>query len=209
MSYEHHSFLSALCSLPPAAFALELNLTTMSFTSVICSVLLTGYMHAQEDCRILEAIALQETAGAKNDYAKIGDRGRARGRYGIHRAAWVDGSMQLMREKREHYSFDEWNRPVAQDATALAIIRSIRERLKANGIKPTPARIALVWNRGFNKALLTDFRLNGYAHRVQNLYDSRDFQPQKRTEPAKRTDPANPARPTKTSTNRNTETETK
>lgn len=183
MHVQSDAFLSAVRVLPPPALALEPNL--MSFTSVICSVLLTGYLHAQEDCRILEAIALQETGGAKNDYAKVSDRGRARGRYGIHRAAWVDGSMQLMREGREHYSFDEWNRPIAQDATALAIIRNIRERLKANGIKPTPARIALVWNKGFQKALLTDFRLNGYAQRVQNLYDSRDFQPAK---PAKRTD---------------------
>jgi hypothetical protein len=146
----------------------------MSFTSIICSVLLAGYVHAEEDTRILEAIASQESAGIKNDYAAVGDKGKARGRYGIHRSAWVQGSMQLLREGKQAYSYEQWKYPIAQDQTALAIIRHIRERLMANGQKPSPALIALVWNRGMRKALLTNFRLNGYAHRVQNLCDSAD-----------------------------------
>jgi hypothetical protein len=80
--------------------------------------------------------------------------------------------MQLLREGKEAYSYDQWKHPIAQDQTALAIIRNIRERLKANGQKPSPALIALVWNKGMRKALLTNFRLNAYAHRVQNLCDS-------------------------------------
>lgn len=141
----------------------------MSFTSIICSVLLVGYAHAEEDVRILEAIALQETAGIKNDYAAIGDKGKARGRYGIHRSAWIDGSMQLLREGREAYSYEEWKHPIAQDQTALAIIRHIRARLIANGKKPTPGLIALVWNKGMRKSIATNFKMNAYAIRVQNL----------------------------------------
>lgn len=130
-------------------------------------------LSANDDRVILEAIADQETGHLSNPVLAVGDRGRALGRYQMHRRAWRCAELQLMREGNQSFSRSEWRNPEAQDVTALAYIRYIRARIRALGVQPTPGRIALAWNKGVKSAHLTHWKLNAYAQRVQNLVDAR------------------------------------
>lgn len=147
----------------------------MKFTAIVAAVLLTGYLYASEDTRILQAIGAVETG---NDPSAVGDGGKALGQYQMTFASWRDANMQLIREGELTYSFSQWDRPMVQDIVALAYIRVIRARLNGAGVpKPTVQQIALCWNMGFSAALLIDFnpkRAKGdYAQRVFNIYASK------------------------------------
>jgi len=148
----------------------------MRFTCIVAAVLLTGYLHASEDARILNAIGAVETG---NDPSQIGDRGRAMGQYQMRWQAWRDANLQLMREGEQTYAFTEWHRPMVQDIIALAYLRVIRDRLRVVGYpKPTVAQIALCWNMGFSAAYKIDFNpfqaKSDYSIRVQNIYASQN-----------------------------------
>ena len=145
----------------------------MNFTAIVASVLLTGYVYAQEDVKILNAIGMVESG---NNPRAVGDHGKAYGAYQMHYIAWVDANMQLMREGKDTYSFSEWRKPMVQDIVGLAYIRSIRSKLKSAGISnPTCNQIALCWNLGFTKAHRINFNslltTSDYAERVQNIYN--------------------------------------
>jgi hypothetical protein len=138
---------------------------------IISFTIVANYAYAFDDVALLSSIGPIETG---NDYNAIGDAGKARGAYQMHRAAWIDGCTQLMREGKRAYSYDDWTKPEIQDAVALALIRSIRERFKSNGIDaPTPQQIALCWNMGFTAARKIKFdhtrAKSDYAQRVANL----------------------------------------
>ena len=148
----------------------------MRFTAIVASVLLTGYLYASDDARILQAIGAIETG---NDPSQIGDLGRAMGQYQMRWESWRDANIQLLREGEQTYPFTEWHRPMVQDIVALAYLRVIRNRLRVAGYaKPTVAQIALCWNLGFTKAQRIDFnpyRAKGdYSIRVQNIYASQN-----------------------------------
>ena len=139
--------------------------------TLIAFAVISNYAHAFDDVAILASIGAVETG---MDYTAIGDNGKARGAYQMHRSAWVDGCTQLMREGKPAYSYDDWKYATIQDTVALALLRSIRGRLASKGIKnPTPEQIALCWNMGFSAASRINFdhtRAKGdYAERVGNL----------------------------------------
>ena len=146
----------------------------MRFTAILAAVLLTGYLHASEDARILNAIGAVETG---NDPSQIGDGGRAMGQYQMRWQAWRDANLQLTREGEQTYPFTEWHRPMVQDIIALAYLRVIRSRLRVAGYpKPSVAQIALCWNMGFSAAHRIDFNpyraYGDYASRVSTIYAS-------------------------------------
>jgi len=144
----------------------------MKLTPLIALLLSATYAHAFDDVAIASAISQVETG---DDYFAVGDNGKARGAYQFHRSAWIDGCTQLMREGKQVFSWDkEWKCPEAQDAVALALLRSLRERLAGKGItNPTPEQLALCWNMGFTAASRINFDVtrakSDYAIRVANL----------------------------------------
>ena len=138
--------------------------------TLIAFTLIANYAHAFDDVAILASIGAVETG---MDYTAVGDNGKARGAYQMHRSAWVDGCTQLMREGKPAYSYDDWKYATIQDTVALALLRSIRGRLASKGIKnPTPEQIALCWNMVFSAASRINFdhtRAKGdYSERVGN-----------------------------------------
>ena len=139
--------------------------------TLIAFAVISNYAHAFDDVAILASIGAVETG---MDYTAIGDNGKARGAYQMHRSAWIDGCTQLMREGKPAYSYDDWKYATIQDTVALALLRSIRGRLASKGIKnPTPEQIALCWNMGFTAASRINFdhrrAKTDYAERVGNL----------------------------------------
>ena len=148
----------------------------MRFTAIVAAVLLTGYLYASEDARILNAIGAVETG---NDPSKVGDHGKAFGQYQMQYLAWREANMQLLREGEQTYPISEWHRPMVQDIIALAYLRVIRARLASAGYRsPTVAQIALCWNLGFTQAHRIDFNpyraKADYSIRVQNIYASQN-----------------------------------
>jgi len=148
------------------------NPTTMkTLMSIIAFTFIANYAHAIDDVAVLAAIGAVETG---NDYSAIGDNGKARGCFQLHRSAFIDGCTQLMREGKPGYSYDQWKDPVVQDTVALALLRSLRGRLASKGITdPSPEQLALCWNMGFTAASRIGFdhrrAKSDYAERVGNL----------------------------------------
>jgi len=143
----------------------------MKLMSLIAFTLIANYAHAFDDVAIASAIAQVETG---EDYNAIGDNGKARGAYQLHRSAWIDGCTQLMGEGKQAYSYDQWKDAKTQDTVALALLRSLRGRLIFKGITdPTPEQLALCWNMGFTAASRIGFdhrrAKSDYAERVGNL----------------------------------------
>jgi hypothetical protein len=143
----------------------------MKLMSLIAFTLIANYAHAFDDVAIASAIAQVETG---ENYNAIGDNGKARGAYQLHRSAWVDGCTQLLREGKKAISYDDWKYATNQDTVALALLRSLRGRLASKGITdPTPEQLALCWNMGFTAASRIGFNhrraKSDYAERVGNL----------------------------------------
>jgi len=139
--------------------------------SIIAFAVIANYAYAIDDVAVLAAIGQIETG---MDYNAIGDNGKARGAYQLHRSAWIDGCTQLMREGKPAYSYDDWKYPTNQDTVALALLRSIRGRLASKGITdPSAEQLALCWNMGFTAASRINFDVTraktDYATRVGNL----------------------------------------
>jgi hypothetical protein len=143
----------------------------MKLMTIIAFTLIANYAHAFDDVALASAIAQVETG---EDYNAIGDNGKARGAYQLHRSAWIDGCTQLMREGKTAYSYDQWKDASTQDTVALAMLRSLRGRLISKGItNPSPEQLALCWNMGFTAASRIGFdhrrAKSDYAERVGNL----------------------------------------
>jgi hypothetical protein len=143
----------------------------MRFMTLIAFAYIVNYAHAVDDVAILSAIGQVETGG---DYFVVADKGRSLGAYSLTRNAWVDGCTQLMRERKNCFSFSQWRDPYIQDTVGLALIRCIRGRLAVRGITdPTPEQIALCWNMGYAAASHIGFdhtrAKSSYAERVGNL----------------------------------------
>ena len=139
--------------------------------TIIAFTVIANYAYAIDDVAVLAAIGQVETG---MDYNAVGDNGKARGAYQLHRSAWIDGCTQLMREGKPAYSYDDWKYATIQDTVALALLRSIRGRLASKGITdPSAEQLALCWNMGFTAASRINFDVTraktDYATRVANL----------------------------------------
>jgi hypothetical protein len=137
--------------------------------SVVALLLFGLTAQAKTDAALLEAIAHVETGMDRKAIGKAGERGA----YQMKASAWADANIQLTLEGRPTYSWSKWRDATAQDVMALAYLRCLRKRLKALGIPdPSPAQLALVWNRGLSGAMNRGWQPNDYADRVSNIFNS-------------------------------------
>jgi len=137
--------------------------------SVVALLLFGLTAEAKSDAALLEAIAHVETGMDRKAVGKAGERGA----YQMKASAWADANIQLTLEGRPTYSWSNWRDATAQDVMALAYLRCLRKRLKALGIpNPSPAQLALVWNRGLAGALARGWQPNDYSDRVSNIFNS-------------------------------------
>ena len=140
--------------------------------SVVALLLLGLSAQAKSDATLLNAIGDVETGHLADQRKAIGRHGE-RGKYQMKASAWADANAQLKTEGRPTYSWLQWRDATAQDMVASAYLRCLRRRLLSLGIaNPTPAVIALCWNRGVTGAHDLRWRPNDYAQRVANLFDS-------------------------------------
>ena len=135
--------------------------------SIVALFLLGFNSAAASDATFLEAIAQVESGMDRKAVGKSGERGM----YQLKKAAWDDANALLESEKHFHCQWSQWRDAIAQDMIAAAHLRILRQRFKADGYStPTPAQLALAWNRGYEGAKSWNFAPNGYAIRVANLF---------------------------------------
>ena len=140
--------------------------------SVVSLLLLGLSAQAKTDMALLNAIGDVETGHLSDQRKAIGRHGE-RGKYQMKASAWADANAQLKTEGRPTYSWLQWRDATAQDMVACAYLRCLRRRLSSLGIaNPTPALLALCWNRGLTGARERAWQPNDYAVRVSNLFDS-------------------------------------
>lgn len=140
--------------------------------SVVALLLLGLSAQAKSDATLLNAIGDVETGHLADQRKAVGKHGE-RGKYQMKASAWSDANAQLKTEGRPTYSWLQWRDATAQDMVASAYLRCLRRRLSSLGIaNPTPALLALCWNRGVAGAHDLRWRPNDYAVRVANLFDS-------------------------------------
>lgn len=129
-------------------------------------------LEGRTDARLLDAIGDVETGSLRNPRGAVGKAGE-RGRYQMKGTAWTDANRQLISEGHPPYPYSRWQDSVIQDIMASAYLRCLRKRLQALGMpNPSPALIALCWNRGITGARRLGWQPNDYAQRVANLFDS-------------------------------------
>ena len=142
--------------------------------SVVALLLLGLTAQAKSDAAFLAAIGDVETGHLADQRKAVGRHGE-RGKYQMKASAWADANLQLQAEGRPTYSWYQWRDATAQDMVACAYLRCLRRRLQSLGIaNPSPAVLALCWNRGITGALDRGWRPNGYAERVVNVFDSQN-----------------------------------
>lgn len=141
--------------------------------SVVALLLLGLTAQAKSDALFLSAIGDVETGHLADQRKAVGRHGE-RGKYQMKAAAWSEGNAQLKAEGRPTYSWLQWRDATAQDMVASAYLRCLRRRLLTLGVaEPSPALLALCWNRGLTGARDLGWRPNDYAVRVSNVFDSR------------------------------------
>jgi hypothetical protein len=152
---------------------------TLTLFLCVCSLKAQIPPPDRTEIYILDAIADQESGHLQNPVLAVGDRGRARGMYQMHRSAWEDALNELQKIKIpvqnsvQNYLWANWRNANTQKIVALVHIRKIKAQLRSIGVRDSAANVALVWNKGFRKAQLTHFRLNDYASRVDNIVYAR------------------------------------
>ena len=138
--------------------------------SIVALLLLGLSAQAKSDALFLDAIGDVETGHLADQRKAIGRHGE-RGKYQMKASAWADANAQLKAEGRPTYSWLQWRDATAQDMVASAYLRCLRRRLLSLGIaNPTPAVLALCWNRGVAGAHDLGWQPNDYAFRVANLF---------------------------------------
>lgn len=134
-------------------------------------------LEARTDAVLLDAIGDVETGSLRNPRGAVGKAGE-RGRYQMKPSAWADANLELTLEGQGTFAFSRWQDAVVQDIMAGAYLRCLRKRLKSLGMaNPSPAILALCWNRGVTGAQRLGWQPNDYARRVDNLFQSQRFLP--------------------------------
>jgi hypothetical protein len=135
--------------------------------SIVALLLLGFNAAAAAEATLLECIAMVESGQNRKAIGKAGERGM----YQVGKAAWDDASARLKAEGHYAFPWSKWRDATAQDMVAASHLRWIRANFHRLGMTdPTPEQMALVWNVGWSEARSRDFRANGYAFRVANLF---------------------------------------
>lgn len=88
----------------------------------------------------------------------IGDKGRSLGCFQLKREAW-DDACRRNGANWEYSKANAFNYPIARQV-AQWHCEWIAERLKANGIKPTPMRVYMCYAMGFSGAMKNGLNTN-------------------------------------------------
>ena len=140
--------------------------TRFSIVALFCLKVI-NVATANEDIRLLEAIAQVESGFDRKAIGKAGERGM----YQVMPTTWKDAEERLKREGYYRYPLSKWRDATAQDMIAAAHLRTLRERFALAGIlTPSAEQLALAWNVGFRGAHDRAYRPNDYAVRVANLF---------------------------------------
>lgn len=135
--------------------------------SILIACLVSASACAADDATILKAIACVESG---MDYSARGDRGASLGAWQMQLSSWIEANSYRRRHGLPAISYSAWRSSDVQRQMASAFLQVIRLRYKSVGIHdPSPAQIAVVWNKGWTSAKSSGFRLNDYAKRVNNL----------------------------------------
>jgi hypothetical protein len=124
--------------------------------------------------RYMQAVAMIESAGNKN---AIGDGGRARGAWQMHRAAWVDAQAWQRARGARPWAWSDWQHPQAQTEMAFAYLKVCSRRLEGARVKVDPVNLYLCYamgfaafeKAGFDRAAVPGEKLNA-AERVEAIF---------------------------------------
>lgn len=126
------------------------------------------------ELRFLQCVALVESGG---DVKAVGDGGRARGAFQLHRAAWIESAEWLRKSGKRAWAWGDWQNVDAQRETAQAYFKILAGRLERAGAKVDPVNLYLAYTMGFQGFKDCDFdrskvpgaKLNS-AERVEALF---------------------------------------
>lgn len=114
-----------------------------------------------------------------NDYKAVGDDGRARGAWQMHKAAWETANHWRMSKGMKPWSWDgAWTDKKVQKEMAFAYVSWLRDELEASGkvlVGPREIYIAYSWgltnyvNAGYTTVGCPEFKVDA-ADRVANIY---------------------------------------
>ena len=126
------------------------------------------------DLRFLQCVAMVESGG---NTRAVGDRGRARGAFQMHRAAWIESGEWLRKSGRRVWAWGDWQNVEAQRETAMAYFKIQARRLESAGVEVNPVNLYLAYTMGFqgfkdcgfDLARVPGAKLNA-AERVEALF---------------------------------------
>jgi len=124
--------------------------------------------------RYMQAVAMVESGGNKN---AIGDSGRARGAWQMHRPAWIDAQGWQRSRGARVWGWNDWRHPQAQTEMAFAYLKICSRRLTGAGVKVDPVNLYLCYSMGFaafekarfDRAAVPGEKLNA-AERVEAIF---------------------------------------
>lgn len=143
----------------------------MRILTAICPCLLTASLamgDGLDDTKFLHAIAMVETGC---DYGKIGDKGRSFGAFQMQKEAIKDANDHRVAIGKPRIAVREMMAaPYLQVTLASTYLTILRAKFLTAGVKnPTPAQLAVSWNKGFEAARSTGFAPTDYSNRVCNI----------------------------------------
>ena len=101
---------------------------------------------------LLEAVAEVESSGGRY---LVGDNGRARGAWQMHRRAWADVNGSLPKAARKDYQ--EVRNPITAKQFAQRYLAILEKEMRLDGVLVTARHLYAAYNLG-----LENFRLRGY-----------------------------------------------
>jgi hypothetical protein len=122
----------------------------MHYTHYMLLVLASNAFAWEPSAKFIEAVAQVESGG---DSQAIGDKGKARGTYQFHKAAWTDCTTILSKAGAPTAS---WSTGAMNEATARLYFTTycmhIARRLEKDGLTPNNGSVYLCYTMGYNGA---------------------------------------------------------
>ena len=138
---------------------------------------LSPELKAEAELKVL-ALSIAEIESGMT-YSAVGDRGKAKGAWQMHKAAWQTSNDYRERvQGKQRIKWSQWDDKKNQLEMAVAYLHWLKDRFKENGISnPTPQQYYVAWNWGFSKFKRANFNLHlapnvsvQNGEYVQNIY---------------------------------------